>query len=209
MRTSPGMRRRGTLRANGGSIPTAAIRCGKRPVKRLSSTTRFSPCSNVSRSCGCLFIGLLKHQLRKVPSLLTNSNASCRSEKLTAIDPPATPSFYAFSYTRAERKPTARSFVAAGSGEAREGGPSYEGAYHSARRPVAGGAAQESGLRAQGRSVITIARPTLTMATRPTGHEGGAGGKRRADATRGKRATSHSQPIAVLHAAALQWLRPS
>ena len=43
------------------------------------------------------------------------------------IDPPATSSFYAFSYTVPNENRTARSFVAAGSGEAREGGPSYEG----------------------------------------------------------------------------------
>jgi hypothetical protein len=35
--------------------------------------------------------------------------------------------FYAFSYTVPSEDRTARSFVAAGSGEAREGGPSYEG----------------------------------------------------------------------------------
>jgi hypothetical protein len=43
------------------------------------------------------------------------------------MDPPATPSFYAFSYTVPSEDRMARSFVAAGSGEAHEGGPSYEG----------------------------------------------------------------------------------
>jgi hypothetical protein len=43
------------------------------------------------------------------------------------IDPPATPSFYAFSYTVPGENRAARSFVAAGSGEAREGGLTYEG----------------------------------------------------------------------------------
>jgi hypothetical protein len=43
------------------------------------------------------------------------------------IDPPTTPSFYAFSYTVPKENRAVRSFVAAGSGEAREGGPSYEG----------------------------------------------------------------------------------
>ena len=37
------------------------------------------------------------------------------------------PSFYAFSYTVPSANSAARSFVAAGSGEAREGGLSYEG----------------------------------------------------------------------------------
>jgi hypothetical protein len=42
------------------------------------------------------------------------------------FDPPTTPSFYAFSYTVPSESRAAHSFVAAGSGEAREGGPSYE-----------------------------------------------------------------------------------
>src|ERR1700694_575067 len=41
--------------------------------------------------------------------------------------PPTPPPFYAFSYTVPSANSAARSFVAAGSGEAREGGPSYEG----------------------------------------------------------------------------------
>ena len=41
------------------------------------------------------------------------------------IDPPTT--LYAFSYTVPGENHAARSFVAAGTGEAREGGPSYEG----------------------------------------------------------------------------------
>jgi hypothetical protein len=54
-------------------------------------------------------------------------NPVARSNVCPEIDPPATPSFYAFSYTVPSGEPTACSFVAAGSGEAREGGPSYEG----------------------------------------------------------------------------------
>jgi hypothetical protein len=54
-------------------------------------------------------------------------NPVARSNVCPEIDPPATPSFYAFSYTVPNENQTARSFVAAGSGEAREGGPSYEG----------------------------------------------------------------------------------
>jgi hypothetical protein len=40
------------------------------------------------------------------------------------FDPPTTPSFYAFSYTVPSESRAVHSFVAAGSGEAREGGPS-------------------------------------------------------------------------------------
>jgi hypothetical protein len=54
-------------------------------------------------------------------------NPVARSNVCPEIDPPATPSFFAFSYTVPSESRTARSFVAAGSGEAREGGPSYEG----------------------------------------------------------------------------------
>jgi hypothetical protein len=54
-------------------------------------------------------------------------NPVARSNVCPEIDPPTTPSFYAFSYTVPSESCAARSFVAAGSGEAREGGPSYEG----------------------------------------------------------------------------------
>ena len=54
-------------------------------------------------------------------------NPVARSNVCPEIDPPATASFYAFSYTVPSENRTARSFVAAGSGEAREGGPSYDG----------------------------------------------------------------------------------
>jgi hypothetical protein len=51
-------------------------------------------------------------------------NPVARSNVCPEIGPPAEPSFHAFSYTvPAERRP--KSFVIAGSGEAREGGASY------------------------------------------------------------------------------------
>ena len=55
-----------------------------------------------------------------------------------------------FSYTVPSENRAAHSFVAAGSGEAREGGPSYEGRIVLARRPVIRGNARESALRARG-----------------------------------------------------------
>ena len=54
-------------------------------------------------------------------------NPVAHSNVCPEIDPPTTPSFYAFSYTVPSANSAARSFVAAGSGEAREGGPNYEG----------------------------------------------------------------------------------
>ena len=65
---------------------------------------------------------------RTVAGPRTNEvNPVARSNVCPEIDPPTAPSFYAFSYTVPSENRTARSFVAAGSGEAREGGPSYEG----------------------------------------------------------------------------------
>jgi hypothetical protein len=56
-------------------------------------------------------------------------NRSCypiaRSNVCPEIDPPTTPSFYAFSYTVLREERAARSFAA--SGEGREGGPNNEG----------------------------------------------------------------------------------
>jgi hypothetical protein len=52
-------------------------------------------------------------------------NPVARSNVCPEIDPPAVPSFYAFSYTVPGDDRAARSFVAAGSGEAREGPGSY------------------------------------------------------------------------------------
>jgi hypothetical protein len=54
-------------------------------------------------------------------------NPVARSNVCPEIDPPAAPSFYAFSYTVPDADGTVPSFVAAGSGEARDGGPGYEG----------------------------------------------------------------------------------
>ena len=55
-------------------------------------------------------------------------NPVARSNVCPEIDPPTTPSFYAFSYTVPSANSAARCFVAAGRGEAREGGPAMKGA---------------------------------------------------------------------------------
>jgi len=52
------------------------------------------------------------------------SNPVARSNVCPEIDPPAEPSFHAFSFTRPSQN-TVPSFVIAGSGEAREGGATY------------------------------------------------------------------------------------
>jgi hypothetical protein len=51
-------------------------------------------------------------------------NPVARSNVCPEIDPPAEPSFYAFSFTRPSQR-TTPSFVISGSAEAREGGASY------------------------------------------------------------------------------------
>src|SRR5260370_30213537 len=53
-------------------------------------------------------------------------NPVARSNVCPEIDPPGTPSFYACSYTVPGENRAARSFAAAGSGEARRGGLTYE-----------------------------------------------------------------------------------
>jgi hypothetical protein len=52
------------------------------------------------------------------------TNPVARSNVCPEIDPPAEPSFYAFSFARPSRN-TTPSFVISGSGEAREGGATY------------------------------------------------------------------------------------
>jgi hypothetical protein len=68
-------------------------------------------------------------------------NPVARSNVCPEIDPPATPSFYAFCYTVPSDGPGPGGFVAAGSGEAREGGGSY------AERIVRLGDSSTAGLR--------------------------------------------------------------
>src|SRR5262247_2888104 len=76
------------------------------------------------------FVAFNRHYVERLPAwgiFREEVNPVARSNVCPEIDPPTTPSFYAFSYTVPSESRAARSFVAAGSGEAREGGPSYEG----------------------------------------------------------------------------------
>jgi hypothetical protein len=72
------------------------------------------------------------------------------------IGPPATPLFYAFSYTVPDENRTARSFVAAGSGEAREGGSSYEG------RIIRRGDQSPEAMREKARFVLGVMEQRMT-----------------------------------------------
>jgi hypothetical protein len=76
------------------------------------------------------FVAFNRHYVERLAAwgIFSNEvNPVARSNVCPEIDPPATPSFYAFSYTVPGENRAARSFVAAGSGEAREGGLTYEG----------------------------------------------------------------------------------
>src|SRR6185312_13777819 len=64
-------------------------------------------------------------RLRQWGLLNGDANPVARSNVCPEINPPTVPSFYAFSYTVPGDDRAARSFVAAGSGEAREGPGSY------------------------------------------------------------------------------------
>ena len=83
-------------------------------------------------------------------------NPVARSNVCPEIDPPATPSFYAFSYTVLDADSKARSFVAAGSGEAREGGPSYEG------RIIRRGDQSPEAMREKARFVLGVIEQRMT-----------------------------------------------
>ena len=74
-------------------------------------------------------------------------NPVARSNVCPEIDPPAEPSFYAFSYTVPG---DAGGFVAAGSGEAREGGASYR------ERIVRLGDTSAEGMREKARLVLSV-----------------------------------------------------
>jgi len=74
-------------------------------------------------------------------------NPVARSNVIPPIDPPAEPSFYAFSYTVPGE---AGGFVAAGSGEAREGGASYR------ERIVRYGDISAEGMREKARLVLEV-----------------------------------------------------
>jgi hypothetical protein len=99
-----------------GRSPTAFCAC------ELRSPTQFSDAG---------FVAFNRHYVERLAAwgiFRDEVNPVARSNVCPEIDPPATPSFYAFSYTVPSENRAARSFVAAGSGEAREGGPAMKAA---------------------------------------------------------------------------------
>ncbi|HEY9451362.1 MAG TPA: hypothetical protein VIR82_01740 [Bradyrhizobium sp.] len=75
------------------------------------------------------------------------TNPVARSNVCPEIDPPGESSFHAFSFTVESKDPT-RSFVVAGSGEAREGGASY------AERTIRHGETSADAMREKARFVL-------------------------------------------------------
>ena len=94
------------------------------------------------------FIDFNRHYVQRLErwGIFENDvNPVARSNVIPPIDPPGEPSFYAFSYTVPG---DAGGFVAAGSGEAREGGASY------ADRIVRRGDVSPAGMREKARHVL-------------------------------------------------------
>ena len=111
---SPGTwRRRKTRRpqeaylAGIGRLPTAFCAC------ELRSPAQFTNAG---------FVAFNRHYVERLAAwgiFRDEVNPVARSNVFPEIDPPATPSFFAFSYTVSSEDRTARSFVAAGSGARR------------------------------------------------------------------------------------------
>jgi hypothetical protein len=97
------------------------------------------------------FVAFNRHYVQRLESwgiFRDDVNPVARSNVCPEIDPPATPSFYAFSYTVPSDGDAAPSFVCAGSGEAREGGANY------AERIVRLGDQSPDGMREKARFVL-------------------------------------------------------
>jgi hypothetical protein len=120
-----------------GRLPTAFCAC------ELRSPAQFTDAG---------FVGFNRHYVERLVAwgiFREEVNPVARSNVCPEIDPPAKPSFYAFSYTVPSQNRSAGSFVAAGSGEAREGGPSYEG------RIIRRGEQSPEAMREKARFVLT------------------------------------------------------
>ena len=100
------------------------------------------------------FIAFNRHYVQRLEAwgLFKNDvNPVARSNVCPEIEPPSEPSFYAFSYTvPGESRSPNGDFVAAGSGEAREGGVSY------AERIVRYGDQSPAGMRDKAHLVMDI-----------------------------------------------------
>jgi len=123
-----------SARASRGPLPLAdgfdAIEAHLAGIGR--SPTAFCACElrSPAQFTDAGFVAFNRHYVERLAAwgiFREEINPVARSNVCPEIDPPTTPSFYAFSYTVPSESRAARSFVAAGSGEAREGGPSYEG----------------------------------------------------------------------------------
>src|SRR5579864_2416734 len=118
-----------------GQPPTAFCACELRSPKQFSEAG---------------FVAFNRHYVQQLAAwgiFHDDINPVARSNVCPEIDPPATPSFYAFSYTVPG---DGGGFVAAGSGEAREGTGSY------AERIVRFGDQSPAGMRDKARCVLEV-----------------------------------------------------
>src|SRR5450631_2343352 len=109
--------------AEGFALIAEYIRAAGRPLTSFCACELRSPAAFTDD-------GFRKFNLHYVKTLAEwglydgSTNPVARSNVCPEIDPPAEPSFYAFSFTRPSQNTTS-SFVISGSGEAREGGATY------------------------------------------------------------------------------------
>jgi hypothetical protein len=113
------------LRQGFDAIANYLAGCGRPPTALCACELR-SPAQFTDAG----FVAFNRHYVERLAAwgiFRDEVNPIARSNVCPEIDPPAAPSFYAFSYTVPDANRPARSFVAAGSGEAPDGGPSYQG----------------------------------------------------------------------------------
>ena len=122
------------------------IKKAKRPLTAFAACELRSPAPFIEsgfRSFNELYVGTLSHW-----GIFDGTvNPVARSNVCPEIDPPAEPSFYAFTYTELAGD-AAPSFVVAGSGEAQEGHASYR------ERTIRLGDVSADGLREKARWVL-------------------------------------------------------
>jgi hypothetical protein len=105
------------------AIETHLKRLGRPPTAFCACELR-SPAQFTEQG----FIDFNRHYVQRLEAwgiFKNDVNPVARSNVCPEIDPPAAPSFFAFSYTVPSDERDAGSFVCAGSGEARDGGASY------------------------------------------------------------------------------------
>ena len=139
------------------------FRCDRRLTSAASDAQPAALCACELRSPAQFtdagFVAFNRHYVERLAALgdlRDEVNPVARSNVCPDFDLPATPSFYAFSYTVPDGNSTECSFVAAGSGEARDGGPSYQG------RIIRRGDQSPEAMREKARFVLGVMEQRMT-----------------------------------------------